>query len=178
MAPDSRLLTSVQASAALAAAIATMAGLVALLVSDQPRESPQPAARTSTHVERRLTDTEQKLRDLQAAVRAQGAVPSQGKLAAEVRRTKRRVSVLASDQSDLKAVLAPDPVKALQVALLQRDLKNEQATTRASVEAVRADIERQYDLMKFVVGTLGLGLLAVIASVAVPAIRERRSTAQ
>jgi hypothetical protein len=106
-------------------------------------------------------------------VKAQGAIPPRGQLAAQVSRTQRQIRAVASDQAALREALAPDPVEALKVALLQRDLKNAQATTRASVDAVRADVERQYDLMKFVVGTLGLGLLALMASVAVPAIRDR-----
>ena len=142
------------------------------------RESPEPRVRASLQLDGRLDAVVRDIAELKAAVRAQGPTPPKGKLAAEVRRIRSRVGALTSQQAALNEVLAPDPVKALGVALLQRDLRNTEASTEGSFAAVRADIDRQYDLMKFVVGTLGLGLLGVMGSVIIPAMRDRHSGAR
>jgi hypothetical protein len=92
----------------------------------------------------------------------------------QARAINRRLDGLTGQLNDLQDAITPDPAKALRVALLQRDLQNVQASSRASLQAVRSDVDRQYDLMKFVVGTLGLGMLGVIGSVFIPAIRDRK----
>lgn len=170
-----RSATIVALAVGAVAASGSIISVVLLPELERKRAREEVSASPSPRLERRREETERRVEELRAEINALGDTPSRGRLAAEVAGIRRRVRALASDQAALREVLAPDPVKALKVALLQRDLKSSQATAKASVDAVRADIERQYDLMKFVVGTLGLGLLAVIASVAVPAIRDLRA---
>jgi hypothetical protein len=168
--------------AAATGVFAAVAGVTGVFLTGSPEEDSarQPAQLTTFLLERRVDQAERDLKGLQAAVKAQGKaqgkVPRRGRLAAQVSRARQQLAALASDQSALEDALAPDPVDSLKVALLQRDLRNAQDATQASVAAVRADVERQYDLMKFVVGTLGLGLLALMASVAVPTFRDRRGS--
>ena len=47
--------------------------------------------------------------------------------------------------------------------MLRKDIENARLSNQASIQAVQQDVDRQYDLMKFVVGTFALGFLALIA---------------
>jgi len=72
---------------------------------------------------------------------------------------------LDKDMTALQSAVLEDPVKALELPLLRRDLENARVANDAGVQSVKADIERQYDLMKWLVGTFALGMLGMLATV-------------
>jgi hypothetical protein len=166
-------------SALISAVAALAAGLflIAEPFTDRPREvptaTPTPTPQPPASNDARLNDTIRQVQQLQRTVEALGKTPTRSRLGAEVRSTRQTIRRLSSDMSALKDALGNDPIKALQVTLLQRDLRNASATSKATVDSLRQDIERQYDLMKFVVGTLALGMLGIVVSVVIPALRER-----
>lgn len=72
----------------------------------------------------------------------------------------------------MEEAVLEDAQKAVRVALLQRDLKNAQVQIDARFDSVDTDVGRQYDLMKWVIGTLVVGILGMVLTVIVPAWRR------
>lgn len=68
----------------------------------------------------------------------------------------------------LEAVILEDPARALELPLLRRDLDNAQQINAQALASMRQDVDRQYDLMKWVVGTLALGLIGSFVSNVLP----------
>jgi uncharacterized coiled-coil protein SlyX len=83
-----------------------------------------------------------------------------------LRRQRREVATLND-------AIVESPAKALQMPLLRRDLTNQAAASRDAIAAVQGDIDRQYDLMKWVIGSLFVGILGMMLTVVVPALKAR-----
>jgi hypothetical protein len=64
----------------------------------------------------------------------------------------------------LEEVILADPQKAVAVPLLQRDISALDARITREVESLRGDNARIYDLMKWLVGLMGLVSLSLIGT--------------
>jgi hypothetical protein len=56
----------------------------------------------------------------------------------------------------LERAILPDAEKAISVPLLKKDLSSLQQQTSRDLETVRAESSRLYDLMKLLIGLMGL----------------------
>jgi hypothetical protein len=100
-------------------------------------------------------------------------------LGRRIDRTNKRVMTaskrLASTRAEmvkLDKIILTTPDKALSVPLLRRDLDNQIAASHDDIAAVENDVNRQYDLMKWILSSLGLGVLAMVGSTVIPALRR------
>lgn len=63
-----------------------------------------------------------------------------------------KVRQVDQEVSALQDAILRDPAKALEVPLLRRDIESSQLANQAALATVRQDIDRQYDLMKWICG--------------------------
>jgi hypothetical protein len=85
----------------------------------------------------------------------------------------KRIASTRAEVVKLDNVILTTPDKALSVPLLRRDLDNQIAAGHDDIAAVENDVNRQYDLMKWILGSLGLGVLAMVGSTVIPTLRRR-----
>ncbi len=64
----------------------------------------------------------------------------------------------------LETVILADPQKAVAIPLLQRDIANIDSRTLRDVQTLQADNARLYDLMKWLVGLMGIVSLSLIGT--------------
>jgi hypothetical protein len=64
-------------------------------------------------------------------------------------------------QQKLEQVILSDPVKALETPLLKRDIEAVRSANTQAVEDLRRSIEQTYDLSKWLLGALALGVLSL-----------------
>lgn len=88
-------------------------------------------------------------------------VPAPAQLAA----TERSVTALQGQMRALQEAVGATPEKAIAVPLLRRDLEGLRINSTAAVTAIERDLDRQYDLMKWILGTFVVGMLSVIVSI-------------
>jgi hypothetical protein len=86
--------------------------------------------------------------------------------------TATRLTATRKRMSRLETVILSTPNKALALPLLKRDLDNQITVSHNDVAAVENDVNRQYDLMKWILGSLGLAVLAMVGSAVIPALRR------
>jgi hypothetical protein len=110
----------------------------------------------------RANITAKEVQQLKAVIATLQKPPSQGKLASQVSSMESKVRQIDGDVSALQNAILRDPAKALEVPLLRRDIESNQLANQAALVAIQQDIDRQYDLMKWILGTLALGLIGLI----------------
>ena len=82
---------------------------------------------------------------------------------------QRRVKDDHTALKQLNEAILNTPAKSLALPLLRRDVQNQAAKYEDAIASTRSDMDRQYDLMKWVIGSLFLGILALLVGVLVPA---------
>lgn len=95
------------------------------------------------------------------------SVEQPSRLTPRVRFLERRLSSSETRIGRLEGALRTTPAKALQLPLLQRDVEELRSVLLGEVDSVRNETQRQYGLMKWVLGTVGLGFAALIVTVAI-----------
>lgn len=169
--------------------VAFLSGLTAIVAFVAPivfqrdnsgRQEPSPAAANLNDVRRRLDRLELQNKELKAQVETMSGanVPGQAKLTAELKSIQNTVGRMDGQLSELKDAVIDDPSKALRLPLLARDLQATREASQASLSGLRQDIDRQYDLMKFVVGTLALSIIGTLVTVWVNLFRSTRGSTE
>ena len=74
------------------------------------------------------------------------------------------VKQIDREVSALQDAILKDPAKALEMPLLRRDIESNQLANQAALVAVREELDRQYDLMKWILGTFALGVVGLIVT--------------
>jgi len=85
----------------------------------------------------------------------------------EYLKLEKPLNELTSRLSSIEGVLLDNPSKALRTVLIQKDLDNMKATNQAELFAVRQEIDRVYDLNKWLIGlmfTMAVGILSLAIS--------------
>jgi hypothetical protein len=127
-------------------------------------EAAAAAAQREARLLEEVRATQEELRamkvQLQALSRPNGATALGAQLAA----TQKSVAGLSRQVSDMQTAIGSTPAKALAVPLLQRDIEAMRTSGTASLEAMQADLDRQVDLMKWLLGTFVLGMLGIVAT--------------
>jgi hypothetical protein len=178
--------TSVFRATVIVALLSGLAAIVAFVVpivfqrDNSARHEPTSAAANLNDVRRRLGRLELQNRELKAQVETMSRtkVPGQSKLTAELKSAQNTVARMDGQLSELKDAVIDDPTRALRLPLLARDLQATREASQASLSALRQDIDRQYDLMKFVVGTLALSIIGTLVTVWVNLLRSGRGSTQ
>jgi hypothetical protein len=161
----------------IVAALAVVPIFISLLTDgrsssgQQPPEEAAVRAREIAALRARVAETSMELEQLGRALSNPSDPPSQARLAAQVRSLNDSVTDMRADLSKLEDTILQNPTRALEVPLLRRDLESLKAGNQSSLEAIQNDLDRQYDLMKWVVGTLLIGIIGMVASVLAPVLK-------
>ena len=128
-----------------------------------------------TDLNRRMVDIEAHDKQLQEQVRALSGkkAPTQAKLAAQVNGLDVQVKKVNGQVAELRDAIQEDPVKALRLPLMARDVRSVREANEAAIDRVAEDIDRQYDLMKFVVGTLALSIIGTLTTVLIALLKGK-----
>jgi hypothetical protein len=133
---------------------------------DHPPTTSPPATTVTvpaiSSLDREVKETQRELKELRKQVRGLEEPSSAGRLTATVGRLDRTMTQLGSDVSAIRKAILEDPAKAVELPLLKKDIDAAKAANTAAIASVEQDVERQYDLMKFVVGTFAFGFLALV----------------
>ena len=121
---------------------------------------------------RRVRVAEGRVQATQAQLDGLAKPSDSTRVAAQLAGLERRLRQIGGDLRDLQDAVLEDPAKAVQFTLLRRDLSSQTTQSRAQLASVRGDIDRQYDLMKWVIGTLFVGIAGMVLAVVVPALRR------
>jgi hypothetical protein len=146
---------------ALVGLVVATVGLVPAYLSlrDAPRSSGNALADIARNVaanqrelSARISATTQEVQQLRSGVDGLQKPTSQGRLVAQVVGMNAKVRQVDQEVSALQDAILRDPAKALEVPLLRRDIESSQLANQAALATVRQDIDRQYDLMKWICG--------------------------
>jgi len=90
---------------------------------------------------------------------------SSTQVSAQLQAVSTTVGDLQSRLSTLEGAIVRSPDKALEIPLLRKDLDDLKNQGSSAISALQQDVSRQYDLMKWVLGTFVLGLGGLVFSV-------------
>jgi uncharacterized small protein (DUF1192 family) len=130
--------------------------------SDALAEAAQAALLNQRELSTRFNLVSQEVQRLKSEVNNLQKPTSQGRLAAQVSGMNAKLGQIDDEVSALQVAILRDPAKALEMPLLRRDIESNQAANQAALAAVRLDIDRQYDLMKWILGTFAVGVIGLI----------------
>ena len=91
----------------------------------------------------------------------------------EIRRSRSGVDRLETRMKRLDRVIVDRPDEALGTVLLREELRTARVETAAKLSAMARDIDRGYDMMKFVVGGLIFSLIPVALTAYMQRARRR-----
>jgi hypothetical protein len=101
-------------------------------------------------------------RELISVKRDQGSLLTSLRGAApETRLLADRLRLVEQREHKLEQIILSDPAKALELPLLKRDIDNVRESNAQALEAVRRSVEQTYDLSKWLLGALALGVLSL-----------------
>lgn len=76
--------------------------------------------------------------------------------------------------NNVERVILSDPAKALDVVLIRRDLESVKEVNSANLAAIEQDVDRIYDLSKWIIGLMFTMSLGVFSLAAANVFKERR----
>ena len=98
------------------------------------------------------------LKERQAALRGNGPQPVSSQQYADL---SSRMTALDVRETKLEQVILADPSKALEMPLLRRDMDSNKEYNLASLSEVKAEIDRIYDLSKWLIGGLTISIISL-----------------
>lgn len=102
--------------------------------------------------------------DVAALQRAQTAfteLPESDRAAAQISEVAAKLDALEKRQASLEEAIMSNPEKALTVPLMRRDLDNMRDSNAQSLTAVKQSVDQVYDLTKWLLGALAIGVLSL-----------------
>jgi hypothetical protein len=148
--------------------VAALVGLWGLINAPQPRQgSATPSANQSDlqHVQADVVTLTQQMTQLQSQVDTLSKPKPGSRINAQLDRMNKTVGQLHKQLASLNSVIVESPTKALELPLLRRDLDSVKAQNQASFTALQQDLDREYDLMKWILGTFVVGIGGMLITV-------------
>ncbi len=104
------------------------------------------------------------LTSIQADLRNVAALPKETKIGIAQQQTQKALRELAERQARLEQIIVANPVKALEMSVLQRDLENVKATQQSSLSAVKVTVDRVSGLTKWALAAMALCIVLLAFS--------------
>jgi hypothetical protein len=111
--------------------------------------------------------------EVQALRERMRALPTTATVPAATQAFENRVIQIERRQQALERIFTPNPMRSLELPLLRRDIEAVRDSNAQAMEAMRRSVEQVYDLSKWLIGAVLLGLLSLLASHFLPK-RERK----
>ncbi|MET0466774.1 MAG: hypothetical protein ABW007_26675 [Chitinophagaceae bacterium] len=108
-----------------------------------------------------------RLAELDSRISALSAPPDGSQEALQIKELSANVAKLQESVSDMERLIMDNPSKALAMPLMRKDLDSLKENNQAEMTSLRKDIDRIYDLNKWLVGlmfTMALGVLTLAIS--------------
>jgi hypothetical protein len=86
-----------------------------------------------------------------------------------------RVTSFETRLNKIERVILSDPTKALDLVLVRRDLDELKTSNADNISAVRRDVDRIYDLSKWIIGLMFTMALGVLSLAAATIFKDRKS---
>lgn len=152
-----------------------MIGIVGSTLSARLSQSTGPVARLSgppneiqpESIDGQLKEIGAKLNELDYRVTILSAPPEGSREALQIKELSANVAKLQESVSDMQKLIMDNPSKALAVPLMRKDLDGFKENSQAEAASIRKDLDRIYDLNKWLVGlmfTMALGILTLAIS--------------
>lgn len=150
-----------------AAAIAAATSLGALQFANwHPERTEHPVSVVS--LELRLAQQQQQIDQLrqqvQAAIAQTQAQTPTGRVPPNLVALEKRIAAVEAQENRMSAVVLATPEKALTLPMMRRDIDDLKANSALAADQLRRDIDRVYDLNKWIIGGLGAGVLSLAVS--------------
>ncbi|HEX8379188.1 MAG TPA: hypothetical protein VF619_01410 [Allosphingosinicella sp.] len=155
----------------IATAVAGAAGVIAAALSLSlglvNSDSDFTAALSSVQ-ERELaaqfSEMRRRVAELRRAQDALLSAPSGDPAANQIKVLNERLQAIEQRQGRIERALLADPVRALEVPMLRRDLESLRDAQSQGLTAVRQSVDQVYDLTKWLLGALAVGILSLAIS--------------
>lgn len=102
---------------------------------------------------------------LKAQISELSKIPESVAVSSKIKAMDARIIEIDEKISVLNKTILTSPSRALELPLLQRDLISIQKQNEQSIESLKREISQAYDTIKWVIGTIILGILGLAASV-------------
>lgn len=90
--------------------------------------------------------------------------PGVKKFAFELQRTQDDIKDMFHRQKQLEEVILEDPLKALETTMLRHDIENMKKMQKANIEAIKREVDKIYDMNKWLIGGIATSVLALAIS--------------
>lgn len=104
------------------------------------------------------------LKSIQTELREGAALPKDAKLGIAQQQMQRTIKDIVERQEKLEEIIVSNPVKALEMSILQRDLETIKATQQASLTAVKETVDRISGLTKWTLAAMALCIVILAFS--------------
>jgi hypothetical protein len=147
--------------AALLGTIATIAVSVSALWSPLGTRPDRTDAPIRHEIAVKFAKLEEEVLTLRNQVQQLGEVPKDLRVGTKLTAIEGDLGNVRTRLGSLEAAVTQDPVKALAVPMLRRDLDNLKDAYRADLAAVREEVTRFTDLGKWLIGLIGTGIVGL-----------------
>jgi cell division protein FtsB len=161
-------------------AIAGLASSIAALIfadADRTRGDLIHLAASQPRAQLQLAEQQQQLAQLRVEIQrlhAQTPTLSGGRPAPdELRAVTDRLDLIEAEQKRLGVVITDSPEKAMSIPLMRRDIEEIKGSQTQVVDALKREIDRVYDLNKWIIGGLAAGVLGLLVRDLIRGRRER-----
>lgn len=116
--------------------------------------------------QQQLLDQQRRIDRMQAAVQEALKAPPHGADApprsAEVVALNKRLDAIETEQRRLSAIITASPEKAVAIPMMRRDIDDVKTSQTQAGDALRREIDKIYDLNKWIIGGLAVGVLGLL----------------
>jgi hypothetical protein len=99
--------------------------------------------------------------DIRDSVKAASNLPEKSKLSFQLQQIQKSVADIQNREGQLEQVILTSASRALEIPLIKRDLENLKATQQTAILTIKEDFDRTYDLSKWLLGALAVGIITL-----------------
>lgn len=156
---------------AAAAAVAGLAGATLSLITDKLHLDllgSEAAVEARSDLDSRLVRTVGNLQNEIVVLRKEQTaitgLPREDKVGARIAALDTRLDALSGRLQALEQAIQSTPEKALTMPLMRRDIDNLKESNAQGIGAIKASVDQIYDLTKWLLGALAVGVLSLVIS--------------
>jgi hypothetical protein len=97
-------------------------------------------------------------------IKSLSSLPKEDALNMEIQGIKTSTAELTAKQAKIESVILENPLKALEMPLLRRDLEGVKQLQASAYDAVKKDVDRAYDINKWLLGTMAVSIVTLALS--------------
>ena len=148
--------------------IGLLVSMSALLFTDEKPDLPEPglAAAGTRSLSQQVTQQHRQIEQLRQQIdrlSKQPVPPASGQQPLpDVAALTKRMEAIEGEQRRLGALIMDTPEKALAIPLMRRNIDEVRASQTVVADALRRDIDRIYDLNKWLFGGLAVSVIALV----------------